>query len=224
MSIEREKGESKDKPLELGFGQALNAGNLRLVNKDGSFNIERKGRPITTAYQTLVEMSWGRFLLLVLSLYVVINACFALLLVASGVENIGIQNVQGIEAFFMAFFFSVQTYTTVGYGVLSPTGITTNLIASLIALSGLLSVAMATGLVFARFSKPKAQITFSKHALIAPYKDGWSFQFRIANLRNNSIINVHATLVMSWLEKVGDNKIRHFARLPLELDHISLFP
>jgi len=107
---------------------------------------------------------------------------------------------------------------------MAPLGFATNIIASLDALCGLLGWALATGLVFARFSKPRGQFLFSKIAVVAPYKDGWSLQMRLANKRSNRIIDLHATMVMTWLEDDGKDIMRKFARLKLELDSIGLFP
>ncbi len=200
--------------------------NHRLINKDGSFNIERIGTNYNSPYQNLVEMSWGRFLFLVLAVYILVNSIFAILFYLAGYEHLtGVPQTDKIlEQLVNTFFFSVQTFTTVGYGSMAPIGISTNIIASLDALCGLLSLALATGLVFARFSKPKNPFLFSKNALIAPYKDGWSFQMRLANKRNNRIIDLNATLLMTWLEQDGTEMMRKFERIPLELDNISVFP
>ena len=89
---------------------------------------------------------------------------------------------------------------------------------------GLIAFALATGLFFARFSKPKAQILFSEKAIIAPYQGGTGFEFRIANLRNNRLIDLKATVIMSWLEDVDGNMKRKFTPLPLERDKVTLFP
>ena len=87
-----------------------------------------------------------------------------------------------------------------------------------------MSFALATGLFFARFSKPEAQIIYSKNALITPFKKGTAFQFRIANLRNNKIINLEAKVNMTWVEEIDGLKRRRFSSLNLERDKIFLFP
>ncbi|MEO1627634.1 MAG: ion channel, partial [Bacteroidota bacterium] len=144
----------------------------------------------------------------------------------SGVENLrGVEMDGPLPAFWEAFFFSIQSFTTVGYGAISPTGLWTNVIAALDALTGLLAFAIATGLIFARFSKPRARILFSQHALIAPYHGMESFQFRIVNMRSNKIIDLSARVTMTWLERQPDGrKRRQFAALPLERDQVFLFP
>lgn len=213
----------KDKESDLGFGRKVTA--KRLINADGSFNIERIGHWSFTPYQDLVETSWGFFLLFIAGSFVAINAFFAIIFVFQGVEQIsGTQHESWMHDFAHAFFFSVQTFTTVGYGALNPEGITANILSSLCALSGLIALSLATGLFFARFSKPKAQILFSDKAIIAPYGDGKSFQFRIANIRNNKLINLQATVSASWIEQENGQLRRRYAPLVLERRKVVMLP
>ncbi len=201
-------------------------GNHRLINKDGSFNIHRVRSSHFAPYQLLVEMGWGTFLLIILGCYIAINLLFAGMFLIAGYENLaGVPQTDSlIDQVANTFFFSVQTFTTVGYGSMAPLGFVTNVIASMDALCGMLAWALATGLVFARFSKPQGQFLFSNIALVAPYNDGWSLQMRVANKRSNRIIDLHATMMMTWLEDDGNSVMRKFARLNLELDDIALFP
>ncbi|MFQ5447124.1 MAG: ion channel [Saprospiraceae bacterium] len=210
----------------LGFGTRITANHYRMIDKNGAFNVEKTGTSAWAPYQDLVEMSWGRFFLVVVAVFVLINAVFAVLLLLFGADCLdGVQPGALWAYFTQAWYFSVQTFTTVGYGSISPVCTSTNLIASAIALVGLLSFALATGLIFARFSKPVARIVFSKVALIAPYKKETGFMFRFANSRHHKLINLEAKLTMSWVEKDqrGDKK-RRYARLPLEVDKIAMMP
>lgn len=212
---------------DLGFGTKITASGERLINRDGSFNIRRTGIRNWTPYMWLVEMPWPPFFGIVFLFYELTNAFFALLFVLAGVENLnGVSSSGFFSDFLQAFFFSIQTFTTVGYGFISPQGIPANLIASVVALIGLMSFAIATGLFFARFAKPRAQILFSRHALIAPFKDTGlpSFQFRIANRRNNKIIDLTAAVTVTWIEDQNGQKIRRFRVLELERDAVALFP
>jgi inward rectifier potassium channel len=211
---------------DLGFGTRITGDKERLI-KNGKFNIERVGRQAWTPYQDLVEMSWVRFFLVILVYFVILNSFFACILTLIGAECLnGVEPGSIWKEFGHAWFFSVQTFTTVGYGAISPACWSSNLVAATIALIGLMSFALATGLFFARFAKPKAQIIFSKNAIITPYMDGLdSFQFRIANGRNNQIINVEAKVTMSWVEEKPDGtRLRRFFRLPLELDKVVMLP
>jgi inward rectifier potassium channel len=206
-------------------GKVARSPGTRLINNDGSFNVVRSGRSVFAPYQQLVEMSWWRFLLLTLGAYVMINLVFA-----CGFLIIGSESLTNIDPaaplwqrFLSTFFFSVQTFTTVGYGRIAPMGIASNALASFIALFGLISVAIVTGLFYARFARPQRLILFSEKAIVAPYGQdgkGRSLQFRIANKRDNNLINVGARVVLTWLD--GDR--RRFAPLELERDNVPLFP
>ena len=123
-----------------------------------------------------------------------------------------------------AFFFSVQTLSTIGYGDLSPNGLAPNLIVTLEAIVGLLTIALATGLVFARFSRPRARIVFSERALIAPYRNITAFEFRVANERNSQLTNVNATVVLSRWESVDGKRGRRFHPLTLEREQVMFLP
>lgn len=210
---------------DLGLGDKIMTGGGRLINKDGSFNIIREGHTVWTIYQNLVEMSWSRFLGLVTLFYGLINAFFALLFWLMGPQSLsGMANKNEFEQFTHAFFFSIQTFTTVGYGGITPETLGADLLASFDAFTGLLAFALATGILFARFAKPRAKIKFSKNAIITPYRDGNSLQFRIVNLRSNKIINLKAQVTMTWLEHTPTGKKRQFRQLALERDSVNLFP
>lgn len=212
---------------DLGFGTKITAAGERLINKDGSFNIIRKGTIRWTPYQFLIGMSATKFALLCLSFFILINAIFAATFVMIGIEQLnGVPKGTFINDFLYAFFFSVQTFTTVGYGGITPIGISANFISSLCASIGLIAFALITGLFFARFSKPRSEhIAFSQKAILSPYEEnGTSFQFRIVNTRSNKIIDLEATVTFTWLETVGDTIKRNFAGLTLERRKVFLFP
>jgi len=143
---------------------------------------------------------------------------------------VGIEHLKGAEApsawaqFLNAFFFSAHTLTTVGYGNMYPSGPAANTIATIEALLGLLAFAIATGLVFGRFSRPSARIGFSERMLIAPYRDGTSLQFRIVNRRSNNLIDLDARLLLMTVEQADGNLQRKYANLELERDHLLFFP
>jgi inward rectifier potassium channel len=210
---------------DLGFGTQITS-KKRFINKDGSFNIIRKGKNVVTPYQTLVEMSWLKFIWVFIIFLVGINFFFACIYVAIGVDALdGVRSSTFSQDLGNAFFFSIETFTTVGYGTISPMGFPAHFVSSMDAFAGLMSFALATGLFFARFAKPKAEILFSKKAIIAPYREITSFQFRIANLRRNKIINLEAQVVLTYLENNGSEKPnRRFKALKLERYKVFLFP
>lgn len=225
MALFPDKNKKLKEADNLGFGTQVTGRQSRLLLPDGTFNVKTIGGQGTTLYQDLVEMSWGRFFLLVAVFFFLVNAVFAGLLLLAGPGCLsGVEEGSAVHFFWEAWFFSVQTLTTVGYGAVSPTCLSSNIIASFMALTGLMTFALVTGLFFARFSKPRAQLNFSEHAIIAPYRaDANGFMFRIANQRDNRIINVEAKLVISWVEPQENGETRRrFSQLELEIDRVAL--
>jgi len=215
----------KEQENDLGLGTKIGASGERLISKDGRFNVRRSGRRQWLIYEPLIEMPWWQFLLLVVVFYFAINAVFAVLLASLGPGALtGVDEPDFAQRLLKSFFFSMQTFTTVGYGAISPASVAANFVAVTDAMVGLIAVALVTGLVFSRFSRPKAHIQFSRNALIAPYKEGKSLQFRIVNERSNKLINLEVQVVFSWTEDRGSEATRHYAGLKLEREKVTLFP
>ncbi len=214
---------------DLGFGAVVAArSSARLLNSNGSFNVVRRGlgwRATLSVYYRLLTMSWPRFLLLLFLLYLVFNAGFAVgyLLCGPGAVRGGTADPEPAARFAEAFFFSVHTFATVGYGALTPGNLAANLVMTLESFVGLLAVALATGLAFARFSRPRADILYSRQAVIAPYRGITAFMFRIANRRPNQIVELHARIVFSC-RSADDLGRREFHELALERERVSFFP
>jgi inward rectifier potassium channel len=212
---------------DLGFG-TTNSGGNRNMNKDGSFNVERTGTSRFRTYEIyhqLIAMSWGKFIFLLLMSYFVTNLFFAFIYYAIGVEHLsGISgDMDQLHKFAEAFFFSSQTLTTVGFGRIAPQGIPASTIAAIESMAGVLVFAIATGLLYGRFSRPQAKLIFSHNALVAPYKgNGHGLMFRIANLRRNQLIEVEVEVNIGFTEPGAKN--RSFLKLPLERNKIALFP
>lgn len=214
---------------ELGFGRKFGTGSKRLINKDGTFNIKREGIRLFSMnfYQTLISMSWWKFIGIILAYYVGINAVFAGFYLIVGVEHLeGVRSSGVMNNFLEAFFFSTQTLTTVGYGTVSPMGGAANFIASFEALIGLLSFALFSGLFYGRFSRPNAAIAFSNFAVITPLdSDGIRhLHFRIANKRSNQLIEMLAIVSLSLLKETEEGYSRMFKQLKLGTDKIHFFP
>lgn len=214
---------------DLGFGQRVaEQSQLRLLNRDGSFNVVRRGLPFLRSlhvYHSLLTMSWTRFLAFVVLAYLLVNLLFAGAFLLCGPKTLSGSVAVGMGPRLLeAFFFSVQTLSTIGYGDLSPNGLAANLLVTLEAIVGLLTVALATGLVFARFSRPRSRIVFSEQALIAPYRDISAFEFRVANERNSQLTNVNATVVLSQWETVNGKRTRRFHPLTLEREQVMFLP
>lgn len=209
---------------DLGLGNNIPDQTLRIINRDGSFNIKRKGlrfRESFSVYQWLITMSWVKFCCLILITYLVINIFFATLYYLGADANFeGMETNNNFDRFLNEFFFSTQTFTTVGYGRINPVGIYSNIISSIESLTGLLSLALATGLLYGRFVKPEAKILYSDIAVIAPFRDITGFQFRIANKRtDHQMVHVEVDVLLS---KIENNKAR-FYNLNLEYRKVSFF-
>ena len=162
-----------DEPKDLGFGSMVGGANeRRLIEPDGSFTARREGfSPLSylNGYHAMLTMTWPKFLAIVTLVYVWTNALFAVLYLLCGPEGLGGTGVEQMGGRFLrAFFFSVETFATIGYGNIFPASAVANWVMTLESIVGILSVALLTGLVFARFARPTAALLFSKNAVIAP--------------------------------------------------------
>lgn len=212
---------------DLGFGTQAVVKNQRLLNQDGSVNVKRKGLSFfdsSNNYHTLITMRWTKFWLLGLGGYIFINLVFTLIYLQLGAEHLtGAEGHTPMEHFFDAFFFSAQTISTVGYGHMSPSGIATNTVAALESMMGLLTFALATGLLYGRFSRPTARIAYSKNLLLSPYgENGLGLMFRLANQRRSSLIDLQVELNFSYNEDVNGKTVRRFTQLELERKRVSI--
>jgi inward rectifier potassium channel len=171
-----------------GFGSNASCYGGRFINKNGSANVQRRGLNFferISWYHTLLHMPRWKFISVLFGFYVAINLFFASLYYMIGIEFLDGVDYYGstVNKFAKAFFFSTQTFTTVGYGHISPEGFLTNALAATEALIGLLSFSIATGLFFGRFSKPTAHIQFFKNALISPFKNRKALMVRLVPLK-----------------------------------------
>src|SRR5262245_13931469 len=191
---------------DLGFGSVVaQESRQRLLNRDGSFNVMRAGLGFLASlslYHALLTMSWRRFFGLTAFLYFGANLIFALSYLLCGPGALSVAESAGIGSHFLqAFFFSVHTLATIGYGTISPVGLAANVIVSIESFIGLFGLALCTSLLFARFSRPTAKILFSDRAVIAPYRGKTAFEFRIANARQNQIIELEAKVLFARFEE-----------------------
>ena len=210
---------------DLGFGSVISQQHgLRLLNRDGSFNVRLNTRnPLRelASYTGLLSIPWPHFFAIIIAFYLAINVCFA-----CAYATLGAQALQGGDGstFSRAFFFSVETFSTIGYGNIAPVGLAANILVMLEALVGLLSFAVATGLVFSRFARPHAEIIYSERAVVAPYRGINAFEFRIINARDSQLIEVHANVILSRFEQRDGMVKRQYYPLALERDRVTFFP
>lgn len=212
-----------------GFGTNASSYGGRFVNKNGSANVEKRGMPILQRiswYHTMIDMAVWRFMLIVLSFYVSINFIFATIYYVIGIEHLnGITSTDSEWVKFgQAYFFSAQTFTTVGYGHISPTGFLTSALSAAEALIGLLSFAIATGLFFGRFSKPTAFLKFSHNAVIAPYGDISGLMIRLTPYKNTNFTDAEAKITLGMSVEENGKKVNKFYALDLELEKINALP
>ncbi|UUC45514.1 ion channel [Flavobacterium cerinum] len=209
-----------------GFGSNASIYGGRFVNKDGNANVRKVGVGITERiswYHAMIDVPRWKFMFIIFAFYLIVNFLFACIYFLIGVEHLqGITAVTAVDQFGQAFFFSAQTFTTVGYGHISPTGFMTSFVASVEALFGLLSFAIATGLFYGRFSKPKALIRFSQNAVIAPYKDGKALMLRMTPYKNTNLMEAEAKATIGLSLEEDGKKINKFFTLDLELEKINM--
>ena len=214
---------------DLGFGSKVAAeSRLRFLNRDGTFNVRRTGLNQISPrnlYHFLLTMSWTQFLFLVLLLYFLSNIVFGLIYSSLGAEYlVDTSSEPTANLFLRGFFFSVQTFATIGYGTIHPVGLIPNLIVTIESYYSLLANALITGLVFARFSRPTAKIIFSQTAIIAPYRGGKGFMFRLVNSRKNQLIELKAQVLFTRLVEKDGKPSRKFDVLTLEREQVSVLP
>ena len=214
---------------DLGFGaKVARESRLRFLNRDGTFNVRKTGISefsTRNLYHFLLTMSWTQFLGLVLLLYFLSNVAFGVFYSSLGAESlVDISATPTANIFLRGFFFSVQTFATIGYGTIQPVGIVPNLLVTVESYYSLLANALITGLVFARFSRPTAKIIFSRSAVVAPYKDKNGFMFRIVNSRKNQLLEVAAQVFFTRFIEQNGETVRRFDSLRLERESVSFLP
>ena len=225
MAILRKINSKAKTDTNTGFG--TNAGDYggRFVNKSGQPNLEKRGINYferISWYHTMLTIPGWKFMLLIFLSFIFVNLIFAIIYFLIGVENLsGMVTNTTLEKFGEAYFFSAQTFTTVGYGRVNPTGFLASAISSFEALVGLLSFALVTGLLYGRFSRPKAYLKFSNNAIIAPFRDGVALMLRVAPYKNTSLTDAEAKLTLGMLVEENGKMTNKFFPLELELEKIN---
>jgi len=195
----------------------------RLLNPDGRIDIVRIGHSKDLwrdRYHTMLTMPWSLFFLCMSVIYLAANTLFAVGYLLG--EN-AIANAQP-GSFADAFFFSVQTMASIGYGAMYPQTLYATLLVTIESLVGLMGIAMVTGLTFARFSRPTTRVMFSNVAVISPYDQVPTLMFRAANQRRNRIIEAQLSMTLVWNEISHEgHAMRRFYDLPLVRSQTPVF-
>jgi inward rectifier potassium channel len=172
-------------------------------------------------YHWLLSRSWPRFAAFVLGVYLAVNVGFAALYL------LGSPCIAGMppRSFTDAFFFSVETLATVGYGHMYPDSIYGHLIATLEIMTGMFGLAVITGIIFVRFSRPSARLQYSRPLVVCPFDGKPALMFRVANLRHHAMVESEFRIMLIRLEpESAEPAVRRFYSLRLQFDHVILFP
>ncbi|MBD0285140.1 MAG: Inward rectifier potassium channel Irk [Flavisolibacter sp.] len=211
--------------LTTGFGTRSTDYGGRFYRKDGSVNVIRHGVPLLDRFSwfhTLLSMKRWKFYLILFTVYITVNLFFGIIYFFIGIEYLdGLKPGSVVANFAGAFFFSAQTFTTVGYGHISPIGFLTSAVATFEAFIGLLSFALASGLFYGRFAKPRPYLYFSDIALISPYKNGRALMFRTVPYKNNQLTDAEVKLTIGMRIKEGEEVKNVFYPLKVEFDKIN---
>jgi len=225
MISDKKINEESNSDNTTGFGTNRSWYGGRLVQKNGRPNIEKSSSNFFerhSLYHTLLILPSWKFLGILLTTYIFINLIFATLYFLIGTEQLqGIIGNSDLERFTECFFFSTQTFTTLGYGRISPVGFRASSLATFEAFLGLLNIALATGLFYGRFSRPKAFLKFTYNAVISPYKEGIALMFRMVPYKNNYLSNAEVKLTMAMSIEVEGRKINKFFPLELEMNKVN---
>jgi len=172
-------------------------------------------------YHRILALTWSRFTLLVLGLYLGLNLVFA---TAYWLQPGCIAEMPP-HSFSDAFFFSIETLATVGYGHMHPATFYGHIIVSIETIAGMFCTAVMTGVIFVRFSRPTARIIFSSTAVIAPFDGKPTLMIRVANGRHQSMVETQFCLMMHRDEPTAEGDVfRRFYTLRLTFDRLILFP
>lgn len=210
---------------EEGFGSSKNLNNVRFFKEDGNYNIRRKGslNGIRDIYKYLISINWLVFLSLVTVAFIFINLLFAGLYLLVGIEGITGINTS-LNGFWNAFFFSIETFTTIGYGALSPSSFGIHILVVIESYLSIISVAFITGLLYGRFSKPSSKILFSDMILFTEHNQKNAVMFKMVNARKSVLLNAKVKVILMLDQKSNSNGMKGNHSLQLELETITFFP
>lgn len=196
---------------------------VRIRLEDGRFQITGLGAWYSywrDPYYLMLTVPWQGFFAITIGVYAIANAICALLFLLGGEGTI--LNAQP-GSFWDAFFFSVQTSASIGYGVMSPGNTYAHLLVTLEAITALVGIAVLTGLAYTRFSRPTAQVLFSRVAVIGPFQEIPTLMFRAANERRNQILEAQMRLYLALDEISEGRMMRRFYELGLRRDRNPSF-
>ncbi len=215
---------------DTGFGNNASSYGGRFVNKDGSFNLKKTGIPFWdrfSIFHKMLNIPRWKFSAVILIFFLSINLLYTTIYWFAGAgQFMGMIATTKWQIFKELYFFSTETFTTVGYGRVNPIGDFVNFVASIEAMTGFLSFAIATGLIYGRFSKPKAYLKFSQEALVSPYRqDSTALMFRFVTYKDNHTLTNVEVKVNLALKVIEDGEpVYKFYDLELERNRVDSLP
>jgi inward rectifier potassium channel len=214
---------------DTGFSTTGNINGGRFINRDGTFNLKKVGWPLWrrySIYYRMISMPLWQFIGIIFIFYFGINLLFTFIYISIGTDELtGMIAHDGWKMFKEIYFFSTQTFTTVGYGRINPVGDAAGLTASIESMTGLLSFAIATGLIYGRFARPRAHLAFSDNAVVAPYHDKTALMFRfVCYKENHALTDVTVQVNLAMLIQENGKANYKYYDLPLERRKIESLP
>ena len=225
MALLRKINAKAQSEINTGFGTNTSAYGGRFINKNGIANIEKRGIGLleqTSLYHTLLALPRWKIISIIFIYYIIINLIFACIYYGIGANHLtGMVYQNKLERFEEVFFFSCQTFTTVGYGRVNPVGFQASGIAAFEALMGVLTIALITGLLFGRFAKPVAYLRFSENAVIAPFQGITAFMFRVAPFKNTTLLDAEVKISLAMAVEENGKQVNKFFPLTLEYQKVN---
>lgn len=187
---------------------------IRLLRRDGELNLQKDALRSFRLFNLLVTMTWQRLFFYAFLAHIVMNLLFsALYWVTGGVACLGGMENNEKFGFSDIFFFSTQTFTTVGYGHIHPICLSSNLISSVESFVGWLFFSVVTGLFYTKFTQPRVEVALSPTAVFDNFMGGYAFKFMLANEYENKLVDVEVTLDLIKLELVEKRYKKRFYKL-----------
>ena len=177
-------------------------------------------------FHDMLNLPLWKFITIIFLFFIAINLVFTFIYFFMGAQELeGLTNGSKWKIFREMFYFSTQTFTTVGYGHVNPKGDGANMVAAAEALTGFLSLAIATGLIYGRFSKPRSYLAFSDYALISPYKEGKALMFRFAAFKDkHSLTELEIRVNVGLLVAENEKPDYKYFNLNLERTRVETMP
>ena len=208
-----------------GFDDHIGDVGDRILSKNGKGNVRKRGfhrLKHLSIFHTLIDLNIWLFWLVCFAGFLLVNLFFGAIYYLLGAEYLLIpSSLSAVNQFMECFYFSCQTLTAVGYGRIAPANNLLGAISAFQAFFGLMSFAVITGLLYARFSKPRAFLQFSDQAVIRPFQEGKAMMFRMATYKNNDLTDVNCQVIAAFAQTKNGVTSNRFIPLRLEIDTIQ---